>query len=69
MNKECFLEVKKVCEALKELMKEELEEREYYGINLGISQGEKLKLMKQIQKKLIKEKDLRQIADELEENQ
>ncbi len=38
-NKEQFLEVKKMCNALKELMKDELEERERYGISKGISQG------------------------------
>ena len=33
--------------------KAKLEEREQYGINLGISQGEELKLIKLIQKKLL----------------
>ena len=64
-NRERFLEVKEVCNALKELMKEELEEREQYGI----SQGEEKKLLELIKKKLLKGKDLKQIAEELEETE
>ena len=38
-NREKFEEVKDMCEALKELMKDELEERERQGISRGIEQG------------------------------
>ena len=80
-NKERFLEVKQMCNALKELMKDELEEREQYGISQGISrglsqgisqgisQGEEKKLLELIKKKLVKGKDLKQIAEELEETE
>ena len=37
------------------------------GVALGIEQGERLRLLSQIQKKLAKGKSLEQIADELEE--
>lgn len=49
--------------------KEELEEREQYGISKGISQGEERKLIELMRKKLAKGKDLKQIADELEETE
>lgn len=37
------------------------------GIERGIAEGDRLRLLTQIQKKLIKGKSLEQIADELEE--
>ena len=50
-----------MCEALRELFKEELEEQ--------LQKGEHLKLLAQIQKKILKGKTLAQIADELEETE
>ena len=58
-NRELFKEAKKVCEALQELMKEELEEREKAG-----ERNAKLKL---IQTKLSKGKTVEAIAEDLED--
>ena len=62
-NRELFKEAKKVCEALQELMKEELEEREKAGRIAG-ERNAKLKL---IQTKLSKGKTVEAIAEDLED--
>ena len=59
-NRELFKEAKKVCEALRELMKEELEERE--------KAGERKIKMHLIQTKLSKGKTVESIAEDLEES-
>lgn len=56
-----------MCDALLELMKDELEESKVKGINLGISQGRQEQLQILITKKAAKGKTIEQIADELEE--
>lgn len=58
-NREKFQEVKKMCTALEELMKEEIEE--------GMAKGEKLVLISQVQRKVQKNRTLEGIASELEE--
>ena len=59
-NRELFKEAKKVCEALRELMKEELEERE--------KAGERKIKMHLIQTKLSKGKTVESTAEDLEES-
>ena len=63
-NREVFEEAKKVCEALRELMKEELEEREKAGREAG-ERNAKIRL---IQTKLSKGKTVEAIADDLEDS-
>ena len=59
-NKEVFKEAKEMCEALRELMKEELEEREKAGeMNIKIQL---------IQTKLSKGKTVESIAEDLEDS-
>ena len=71
-NKELFKEAKKVCEALRELMKEELEEREkagrIEGERAGRIEGERKVKMHLIQTKLSKGKTVESIAEDLEES-
>ncbi|MDE7299143.1 MAG: 3-isopropylmalate dehydrogenase [Lachnospiraceae bacterium] len=71
-NKERF-RVNDMCEALEEIMKDKLEERERQGISRGIaqgiSQGRQQMLLALIKKKLEKGKSVPQIADELEESE
>ena len=67
-NRERF-EVDSMCEALEEIMKDKLDERENRGISQGIKQGEQRRLLIQIKKKLEKGKSAAQIADELEETE
>ena len=62
-NRELFKEAKKVCEALRELMKEELEERE----KAGRIEGERKVKIHLIQTKLSKGKTVESIAEDLEE--
>lgn len=50
-NREKFQEVKKMCTALEELMKEEIEE--------GMEKGEKLVLISQVQRKVQKNRTLK----------
>lgn len=57
-----FSEVKNMCEALKELFKEELEVKYSQGISQGITQN----LENLVRKKILKKKPLEQIAAELE---
>lgn len=72
-NKAWFEEAKNMCEALRELFKDELEEQLQKGFSNGFSdgieEGEHLKLLELIQKKISKGKTLAQIADELEETE
>ncbi len=63
-NEERF-KVSDMCEALEELMKERIEEREKFAE----SRGEQQKLLSMIEKKLAKGKSVAQIADELEETE
>ena len=70
-NRELFKEAKKVCEALQELMKEELEEREKVGRiegeKAGRIAGERNAKLKLIQTKLSKGKTVEAIAEDLED--
>lgn len=61
-----FREVKKMCQALKELFKEEFEEKLQEGVTIGISQGISQKEESLIRKKILKNKTLEQIAEDLE---
>ena len=56
-----------MCDALMELMKDKLDERERLGFSNGLSNGSEQHLLSQIQKKVEKGKSLSVIADELEE--
>ena len=67
-NRELFKEAKKVCEALRELMKEELEEREKAGRIEGEMAGERKVKIHLIQTKLSKGKTVESIAEDLEES-
>ncbi len=67
-NKELFRREKKMCDALMELMQEELDERENKGIRIGKSEGAREKVQELIRKKLSRGKSIEQIADELEED-
>ena len=79
-NKEVFREAKKVCEALRELMKEELEEREKVGRlegekagrlegeKVGRLEGERNVKIDLIQTKLSKGKTVEAIAEDLEDS-
>ena len=67
-NRELFKEAKKVCEALRELMKEELEEREKVGRIEGEMVGERKVKIHLIQTKLSKGKTVESIAEDLEES-
>ena len=61
-NQETFKEEKSMLEVLREIFKDELEEKR----EIGIEQGEVQNLLKQVQKKLQKGKSYDEIADELE---
>ncbi|MBP3610432.1 MAG: Rpn family recombination-promoting nuclease/putative transposase [Lachnospiraceae bacterium] len=81
-NAEMFQEVRSMCEALLELMKDELEARERevlsrglsqglseglsQGLSQGLLQGSLKKLEELVQKKIAKNKTIEQIAEELE---
>ena len=67
-NRELFKEAKKVCEALRELMKEELEEREKVGRIEGEMAGERKVKIHLIQTKLSNGKTVESIAEDLEES-
>ena len=71
-NKGVFKEAKDVCEALRELMKEELEEREKAGREDGRIEGEKAGernvKIRLIQTKLSKGKTVEAIAEDLEDS-
>ena len=58
-----------MCEALKEIMKDEFEALKQKTLQQGLQQGAELKLIEQIQKKIKKGKTLAQIANELEETE
>lgn len=62
-----FQEDKVMCDALMELMKDKLDEREQQGFSNGFSNGSQQQLLSLIQKKIQKGKSLSVIADELEE--
>ena len=70
-NEKGFKEMRQMCNALLELMKDELEEMKAQGLSQGLSQGiiqgKQEQLLMQIEKKLSKGKTIEQIADELEE--
>lgn len=59
-----------MCQALKEIFKEEFEEKLQEGFNIGMSQGISQGISQKeenlIRKKILKNKTLEQIADELE---
>ena len=57
-----------MCEALRELMKEELEEREKAGREDGRIEGERDVKIRLIQTKLSKGKTVEAIADDLEDS-
>ena len=63
-NREVFKEAKEMCEALRELMKEELEERE----KTGRIEGERNVIIHLIQTKLSKGKTVEAIAEDLEDS-
>ena len=71
-NREVFKEAKKVCEALRELMKEELDEREkagrIEGEKAGRIEGERNIKIDLIRTKLSKGKAVEAIAEDLEES-
>lgn len=67
-NRKLFKEAKKVCEALRELMKEELEEREKAGRIEGEMAGERKVKIHLIRTKLSKGKTVESIAEDLEES-
>ena len=70
-NEKGFKEMKQMCDALLELMKDELEEMKAQGLSQGLTQGiiqgKQEHLIMQIEKKFSKGKTIEQIADELEE--
>jgi hypothetical protein len=65
-NKEKFEEVKEMCDALMELMKDEFEELKKESIAEGRAEGQELNLISLIQRKVRKHKPLEVIARELE---
>lgn len=67
-NIEKFREVKKMCNALMELMKDEFDETEKKGISQGMTKGQSLQMITLIQRKLKKGKSLETAAYELEED-
>lgn len=56
-----------MCDALRELFANELEQREQNGIIKGTAEGEQKKLIQMVCKKLLKSKSPEEIADDLEE--
>lgn len=58
-----------MCQALEELMKEEFEEKKKEGEKLGREAGEILKLISIVCKKLVKGKNIAEIAEDLEETE
>lgn len=67
-NKEMFEEAKEVCEALLELMKDELDESKKAGRIEGEIAGRKAGRIQLIQTKLSKGKTVEAIADDLEDS-
>lgn len=71
-NEDEFEEMKRMCDALLELMKDEIDEckeiARQEGLNEGVSQGKQEQLQLLIEKKIVKGKSIEQIADELEES-
>lgn len=65
-NAERFGEVKDMCNALLELMKDDLDAREQKGLEKGLEKGSLNKLEELIRKKIVKQQPIEQIADELE---
>ena len=63
-NREVFREANKMCEALLDLMKDELDERE----RVGRIEGERNVKINLIQTKLSKGKNVEAIAEDLEES-
>ena len=66
-NMELFQEDGEMCDALMEIMKDKLDEREKKGFSDGFTNGSESQLLSQIRKKISKGKSLPVIADELEE--
>ena len=66
-NEKGFREMKQMCDALLELMEDELKEMREKGISQGISMGRQEHLEMLIAKKVEKGKTIEQIAEELEE--
>ena len=60
---------KDMCEALRELMADDLKNAEKQGIEQGIEQGADKHIVEQVCKKLIKGKTISTIAEELEETE
>ena len=67
LNMELFQEDGEMCDALMEIMKDKLDEREKKGFSDGFTNGSESQLLSQIRKKVTKGKSLPVIADELEE--
>ncbi|MBR3602632.1 MAG: 3-isopropylmalate dehydrogenase [Lachnospiraceae bacterium] len=67
-NKEVFKEATKMCEALLELMKDELDERTKVAEKIGRIAGERNIKIQLIQTKLSKGKTVEAIADDLEDS-
>jgi len=65
-NAEKFEEVRTMCDALRELMKDDLEKAVKEGLQQGLQQGVQQEKENLIRKKVLKNKSLEQIADELE---
>ncbi|MBO5352345.1 MAG: 3-isopropylmalate dehydrogenase [Anaerotignum sp.] len=68
-NAQKFSEVKNMCNALKELMKDEFEAVRQESLAQGISQGSQKRLEELVWKKIQKNKTVAQIAEELESEQ
>ena len=66
-NMKLFQEDGEMCDALMEIMKDKLDEREKKGFADGFTNGSESQLLSQIRKKITKGKSLPVIADELEE--
>lgn len=71
-NRDKFQEVKEMCTALEELMKDEIDANRAKGLEegrvRGLAEGQKLTLISQIQRKVQKNKTPEDIASELEES-
>ena len=66
-NWETCQEVEKMCDALRELFADELEERETIGLEKGLEQGKMAKLITQVMRKREKGQSASRIAEDLME--
>ena len=66
-NWETCQEVEKMCDALRELFADELEERETIGLEKGLEQGKMAKLITQVMRKREKGQSAARIAEDLME--